>query len=106
MLLLFLVLAFPGGKLEKVDPVLRNVLEQELLSYMMKNVAIINVFMDEMTVSMMETNEKTSTISFIANIGGLLGLCIGLSLVTLFELFYHFVVSIGQVFRSSLNMTS
>jgi hypothetical protein len=30
-----------------------------------------------------------TTVSFVANAGGLVGLCIGLSFVSIFEIFYH-----------------
>jgi len=37
----------------------------------------------------MKKDEKISVIQFIANAGGLLGLCMGVSFVGLFEVFYH-----------------
>ena len=34
-------------------------------------------------------DEKTPIIAFVANTGGLMGLCMGFSLVSVFEILYH-----------------
>jgi len=39
-------------------------------------------------------DENIPVISFIGNAGGLLGLCLGMSFVSIFELFYHFILSL------------
>ena len=87
----FICLVWPREKLSKDEQ--RN-LDEDLFSYTKKNMLMINVFMKDMSVALIETDEKVPTISFIANIGGLLGLCIGLSAVSIFELIYHFVLAL------------
>ena len=39
-------------------------------------------------------DQKTSIISFVAKTGGLLGLCMGFSLVSLFEIVYYTINSL------------
>ena len=37
-----------------------------------------------------------TVVGFISSIGGLFGLCLGFSLVSLYEIFYWFVVKLGR----------
>ena len=40
--------------------------------------------------------QKITVIAFVANTGGLLGLCMGFSLVSLFEIFYHLIGAVAK----------
>ena len=51
-----------------------------------KDIAIVTVFFDTPTVLQFTTQSSQGWIDYFANVGGLLGLCIGLSMVTLIEL--------------------
>ena len=66
-------------------------LEKTLFLYARQNLVDINAVIKDMTVTRILKDEKTSTISFIANTGGLLGLCVGLSSVSIFEIIHHII---------------
>ena len=44
-------------------------------------------------------DEKITRISFLANAGGLLGLCMGFSVISVAEIFYHCLVSLATSFN-------
>ena len=60
-----------------------------LLDYASKNLAILNLFIRDPYYTKYLKSEQITSISFIGNAGGLLGLCMGMSFVSIFELFYH-----------------
>ena len=45
---------------------------------------------------MIMRDQKITVIAFVANTGGLLGLCMGFSLVSVFEIVYHVI---GAAFK-------
>ena len=59
-----------------------------LYEYAKTNFAILKIFINYPFYTKMTRDEDTSLLSFIANAGGLLGLCLGLSFVSIFEIFY------------------
>jgi hypothetical protein len=62
-----------------------------IYSYAKNNFAILRVFIKDPYYTRIKCDEQISLISFLGNAGGLFGLCLGLSLVSIFEIFYHFV---------------
>ena len=62
-----------------------------LFDYAAKNLAVLNIFIRDPYYTSYSKNEQISTINFIGNAGGLLGLCMGMSFVSIFEVLYHFV---------------
>ena len=48
-------------------------------------------------------DEKITRISFLANAGGLLGLCMGFSVISVAEIIYHVAYSIFTSFKSHQN---
>ena len=54
-------------------------------------------------VTRIKRDQKIPIIGFVANTGGLLGLCMGFSLVSAFEIFYHLTIGI---FRYSKTQNS
>ena len=46
---------------------------------------------------------KTSYINFIANMGGLMGLCMGFSLVSIFEIVFFCAASFGKKKKKPLS---
>ena len=79
-------------------------LKQQLMTYASENLIKINAFLDSPYLSKFETDEVFCSLSikmkrqillkvmsmttFIANIGGMLGLCLGFSFVSLVEIFF------------------
>ena len=64
-------------------------LEEDIFTYAKKNLAVVNVYIKDPVVTRIMRDQKSPIIAFVANTGGLLGLCMGFSLVSLFEIFYH-----------------
>ena len=87
-----------GDHLEKD---LQQDLEDDLYLYTKQNIVMANIMTKDLTVTQIMKDEKTSTISFIANTGGLMGLCIGLSSVSIFEIIYHVLTFIFSKIRGS-----
>lgn len=54
-----------------------------------QDVAIVHVYFSVDSVFPRLRKEMTTTISLISNAGGLLGLCMGFSLLSLLEIIYH-----------------
>jgi len=67
---------------------MRN-LEEDIFQYAKKNLAVVNVYIKEPVVTKIMRDQKIPVIAFVANTGGLLGLCMGFSLVSVFEIIYH-----------------
>jgi hypothetical protein len=59
-----------------------------------KDIAVLQIYFKTPTVMEYQTFPSQTWISFFSTIGGLLGLCIGLSIVTFIELFW-LVLRIG-----------
>jgi hypothetical protein len=53
-----------------------------------KDIAVLNVYFDSTTVLKIKSEKRQTWIDFFSNVGGALGLCIGLSIVTIVELFW------------------
>ena len=64
-------------------------IESEIYNYAKSNMAIINIFIKEPYSKRFRKTEKMSRIAYIASSGGLLGLCMGFSFVSLAEILYH-----------------
>ena len=55
---------------------------------------MVNIYIKEPVVTNIWRDQKTPVINFIAYTGGLLGLCMGFSLVSLFEILYYTLKSL------------
>lgn len=64
-----------------------------------QDIAILSVFFDTPTVLQFGTQSRQGWIDFFSNVGGLLGLCIGMSIVTLIELLWLCSKLIGVYFK-------
>ena len=51
--------------------------------------ALVNVYIKDPAVTQVVRDQKVPLIWFVANIGGILGLTMGMSLVTIFEIIHH-----------------
>ena len=63
-------------------------LVDELYQYGRDNLALIHVIMQSPYVAKMKRDVEMTFTSYIANTGGLLGLCLGFSLITGFEIIF------------------
>ena len=83
-----------------VNKTLAKEIETEIHNYARENLAIINIFIKEPYTKRFRKTEKMTRISYIASSGGLLGLCMGFSFVSLAEIAYHLCLCCGYLFRS------
>jgi len=58
--------------------------------YAMENVAVIKLFVKDPYYTNNKRDVAITITTFIGNAGGLMGLCLGLSFISLFEVVYHF----------------
>ena len=70
------------------DDATRSDFAKTILSYTQQNVALVTVFMDKPYCVKIKQEVKFTTIRLIGNIGGILGLCLGGSFVSLVEVLW------------------
>jgi hypothetical protein len=66
-------------------------ISQFMYSYAKNNFAMLRVFIKDPYYTSIICDEQIPMISFLGNAGGLVGLCLGFSLVSIFEFFYHVI---------------
>jgi hypothetical protein len=66
-----------------------------------KDIAIINVFFDSTTVMNFKSQKRQSWTDYFANVGGALGLCTGLTIITVVE-FFWLCLTLGGFCRRNL----
>ena len=76
-------------------------LEEDIFQYAKHNLAVVNVYIKDPVVTRILRDQKIPIIAFVANTGGLLGLCMGFSLVSVFEIIYHIL----GAFRNEENIS-
>ena len=59
-------------------------------SFVHDNMAVLHIYFEKLHFIMHERGELFTTIEIISNIGGLLGLCLGLSVLSIAEFIYFF----------------
>ena len=73
-----------------------------LLKYAEQNFVLFKYFIKDPYYMLIIRDERISSISYLGNVGGLLGLCMGFSLVSIFELFYHtYNAIIGMFYKTT-----
>ena len=65
--------------------------------YASKNLAKILVMIRNPYVQKIRREQAMTITAFFANTGGLLGLCLGFSIITLAELIYHFLLKNADI---------
>ena len=60
--------------------------------------ALVNVYIKDPVVTRIKRDQKIPIIGFVANTGGLLGLCMGFSLISAFEIIFHFLISLKKMY--------
>ena len=76
-------------------------LEEDIFQYAKHNLAVVNVYIKDPVVTRISRDQKIPIIAFVANTGGLLGLCMGFSLVSVFEIVYHILGSLRKYWANS-----
>ena len=62
-----------------------QILLRNLYNYARENLALVNIYIKEPVVTRILRDQRIPVIWFVANCGGILGLCMGFSIVTVFE---------------------
>ena len=57
--------------------------------YIEENIIRLTVFLKNLYVQVVRRSEKMSTITLISNVGGVMGLCLGFSVLSLVEIIYY-----------------
>ena len=81
-------------------------IEEDIFQYAKKNLAVVNVYIKDPVVTRIKRDQKIPIIAFVANTGGLLGLCMGFSLVSVFEILYHMLGAFRQWTLKKIEMHS
>ena len=75
--------------------VVENSTDEALLSamftYARQNLALVNIYIKPPVVKRIMRDERIPVIWFVANCGGILGLCMGFSIVTVFEVIHYLI---------------
>ena len=61
-----------------------------ILEYSEQNIAVVKIYIKDPYYTNIKRDVAMTFTSFIGTAGGLVGLCVGLSFISIFELFYHF----------------
>ncbi len=77
-----------------------NKLANFLLEYSRENLAMIRVLFKDPYYMLIKRDEQMSMLSFLGNTGGLLGLCMGMSLVSIFEIVYHLLRFLNDIIHN------
>ena len=65
-----------------------DILVTNLYKYSRENLALVNVYIKQPVVTKILKDQRIPIIWFVANCGGILGLCMGFSIVTVFEVLH------------------
>ena len=72
-----------------------------MYQYARENLALVNIYIKDPAVTQIKREQKIPLIWFVANVGGILGLTMGCSLVTVFEIALHFGLVIYKTWVKS-----
>ena len=75
-----------------------DAIKDEMFRYAKQNMALVNVYIKDPVVTRIKRDQKIPIIGFVANTGGLLGLCMGFSLISAFEIIFHCMISIRKMY--------
>ena len=67
-------------------------------TYVMNNMAHVHIYFKQLHFMQQERKERFTGLELLANIGGLLGLCMGISLLSVIEVIYFFFLRGIRVF--------
>ena len=87
---------WPNNYLEKFDGP-NTTLRDELYEYGKQNLALIHVMIQSPYVTKIKRDVAMTFTSYVANTGGLLGLCLGFSFISLVEILFWVCCCLRQV---------
>ena len=81
----------PKKSLKEEDKSKHEKLVRFLFKYAQENLAYIKVGMKDHFYTKVKRDLEITRLDFFNAVGGMLGLCLGLSIISVFEVFFHFV---------------
>ena len=85
-----------------VDNSSDDALLNAMFTYARQNLALVNIYIKPPVVKRIMKDERIPVIWFVANCGGILGLCMGFSIVTVFEVLHYVIRVIYYSCRNSI----
>ena len=77
-----------------------------LTQYARENIAKVHIYLKDPFVKEIIREEKITIIQFIGSVGGLLGLFMGLSFISLVEIFYMLLEWLFNKIKQQVNITN
>ena len=77
-----------------------DMFEETVLRYMRENVAVVNMFLKQPYCQLIIQDRESQWFSLVSNMGGILGLFLGFSFVSLLELLWYCLLICHSVMRS------
>ena len=78
---------------------------KEIINYASKNLALVTIYIREPFTEKIVIDREITPFSFVSDIGGLMGLFMGFSLVSMVEVIYHSIrvsfILISKIFKKS-----
>jgi hypothetical protein len=90
-----------GNSSDAVGQIVMQV-QREVALYARKNMATINIYIREPYVKKYLSEEKITEINFVGTVGGILGLFLGFSFVSIVEIFYFIIY--GESRKREINL--
>ena len=84
-----------GDDAERID-----LFEAKILRYMRENTAMINIYLKQPYCEKISQNVHITLTTLVANIGGILGLCLGTSIITIVEIIWYCLMPWTNIFRT------
>ena len=82
-----------GGDVERID-----LFEEKILRYMRENTALVNIYLAQPYCEKISQNVHSTLSTLVANIGGILGLCLGASIITIVEIVWYCLLPWSSLF--------
>ena len=69
-----------------------------VVKYAQENVAYVKIYLKDPFYTIIEKDQAVTALDLFNSLGGMFGLCLGLSLISLFEVLYHFFKTVLKLF--------
>ena len=60
-----------------------------VIKYAQENVAYVKIYLKDPFYTIIEKDQAVTSLDLFNSLGGMFGFCLGLSLISVFEIFYH-----------------
>ena len=74
--------------------------------YILENVNTVTVFLKDPYIQVVKRTEKMSFTTFVSNVGGLMGLCLGFSVLSAVEIIYFLSIWLNRRVKQSKSIAT